>query len=261
MLAALRKEKIKSILFNQKEVSVSALAAHFEVSEETIRRDLTSMESEGILVRKHGGAILADKVLGDMATNHLLQNVFVENKEKIAAVCRPFIQAKDCLFFDSSTTAYHVCKEMPDVELTVLTNSLSIINLLAQREKINLIAVGGTMLKNKDCFIGRSAINFLSLFHVDKAFLSCRSLSMTDGITEANESIAEIKQTVVERANRVFLIADYSKFGKASFTRICGFDRIHDIVTDKPLSPQWQTFAQEHGIHLWNPESPFTDDV
>ena len=142
MLGALRKEKIKSILFNDKVVSVSALAERFQVSEETIRRDLTALEEEGVLVRKHGGAILANKVLGDPAT-HVLQNVFVENKEKIAAVCKPFIQPRDCLFFDSSTTAYYVCKEMPDVELTVLTNSLSILNLLAPREKINLIAVGG----------------------------------------------------------------------------------------------------------------------
>ena len=135
MLGALRKEKIKSILFNDKVVSVSALAERFQVSEETIRRDLTALEEEGVL----GGAILANKVLGDPAT-HVLQNVFVENKEKIAAVCKPFIQPRDYLFFDSSTTAYYVCKEMPDVELTVLTNSLSILNLLAPREKINLIA-------------------------------------------------------------------------------------------------------------------------
>ena len=98
MLGALRKEKIKSILFNDKVVSVSALAERFQVSEETIRRDLTALEEEGVLVRKHGGAILANKVLGDPAT-HVLQNVFVENKEKIAAVCKPFIQPRDCLFF------------------------------------------------------------------------------------------------------------------------------------------------------------------
>lgn len=259
MLGVLRKEKIKSILFNDKVVSVSALAERFQVSEETIRRDLTALEEEGVLVRKHGGAILANKVLGDPAT-HVLQNVFVENKEKIAAVCKPFIQPRDCLFFDSSTTAYYVCKEMPDVELTVLTNSLSILNLLAPREKINLIAVGGSLLKGRDCFTGRSAISFLSLFHVDKAFLSCRSLSMADGITEARESIAEVKQAVVQRANRVFVIADHSKFGKTSFTQICGFDHIHDIVTDRPLSAQWQSFARERGIRLWNPENPYTED-
>lgn len=254
MLAAVRQEQIKNMVLNDKVVSVVKLSELFSVTEETIRRDLNVLEEEGILIRKHGGAIIANKVLSGV-NNNTLEKVFVENKHKIAVQCKRFIKNGDCLFFDSSTTAYHVCKEIADMKLTVLTNSLSVMNLFSDKEHITLIGAGGTLSKSRNCFIGRNAVNFLRSYHVDKAFFSCRSISMEEGITESNDDVAETKQVVIKRANQVFLIADHSKFNKVSFTQICDFDDIDDIITDRPLPGEWQQFARDRRIRLWDPST------
>lgn len=260
MLAAIRKEKIKNLVLNDKMVSVATLSELFSVSEETIRRDLNVLEEEGVLVRKHGGAIIANRVLSEV-NNNVLEKVFVENKHKIALQCKNFIKNGDCLFFDSSTTSYHVCKEIADMKVTVLTNSLSVMNLFSSKDNVNLIGSGGTLSKTKNCFVGRNTIHLLKSYHVDKAFISCRSISMEEGITESNDDIAETKQVVVQRANQVFLIADHSKFNKVSFTQICNFDEIDDIITDEPLSEEWHRFSEEHNIRLWDPSIEFKEII
>ena len=252
MLAAVRQEQIKDIILNEKTVSVVRLSELFSVSEETIRRDLNVLEEEGVLIRKHGGAIVANRVLSEV-NNNVLERVFVENKQKIALQSRRFIKSGDCLYFDASTTAYHICKEIDDMKLTVLTNALNVMTLFSARENVNLIGVGGTLSKTRGCFIGRIAVNTLRSYHVDKAFISCRSISMEEGVTDSNDDIAETKQAVIRRANQVFLVADHSKFNKVSFTQVCTFDDIDDIITDEPLSPQWQQFARDHKIRLWDP--------
>lgn len=255
MLAALRKEKIKSILYNEKIVSVAALAEEFGVSDETVRRDLSELEEEGFLVRKHGGAVLSHKVMSSPNT-HDLKNVFVKNKQTIAHIAKNLIKRRDCLFLDASTTSYYISKEIADMELTLLTNSLSIIELLAPQEKITLIAIGGVIQSSRDAFSGHCAINFLKNFHVDKAFISCRSLSMSNGITEASEGTAEIKKTILNQADRVCLAADHSKFNKTSFIKTCDFNSIDDLITDKALPYEWTSFLEKQNVQLWTPDSP-----
>lgn len=254
MLAVLRKEKIKSILYNEKIVSVAALAEQFGVTDETVRRDLSELEKEGFLIRKHGGAVLSHQVMSAPNT-HDLKNVFVENKQTIAQIAKTHIKRRDCLFLDASTTAYYISKEIADMELTLLTNSLSIMELLAPQKNITLIATGGVIQNGRDSFGSHCAINFLKNFHVDKAFLSCRSLSMSNGITEASEATAEIKKTILNQTDRVFLAADHSKFNKTSFIKICDFDSIHDLITDKALSPEWLSFLEKQNVQIWTPDN------
>ena len=88
--------------------------------------------------------------------------------------------------------------------------------------------------------------------HVDTAFISCRSLSIESGITDSNDEEAEVKQIISRHSNRVFLIADYSKFGKTSFTKVCDFADIDDIVTDRPLTDEWRSFLEEKGVNVWD---------
>lgn len=254
MLAVLRKEKIKSILYNEKIVSVSTLATQLHVTDETIRRDLSELEDEGFLIRKHGGAILSHKVQTP-SNNYDLKNVFVKNKQIIAEISKTLIQPGDCIFLDSSTTAYYIAKEISEMKLTVVTNSLSIINLLVPHKQITLIVIGGTIQTNRSSFNGHCAVNFLKNFYVDKAIISCRSLDMNTGITEATEEFSELKKTAIKQANQTILAVDYSKFDKTSFIKTCDFSSINDIITDKPLSSQWAEFLKSQNVKLWIPKT------
>ena len=247
LLAAVRKDKIKHLLLQNKNVTVVELSNIFLVSEETIRRDLKLLEDIGIAERTHGGAVLAERVLSSVSTNDL-KNVFVENKRVISSLVRPLIKNGDCVFLDASTTSYYSCEELKDLQLTVVTNSLDNLSRLSKYPNIDLIAIGGSLSKNKKCFVGINAISILKNYYFDVVLFSCRTLSLDYGITDSSDSEAEVKRLVCERTKRLILMADYSKFNKVSFTKVCDLDRINCLITDKPLDKNWSEYLSAHQI-------------
>lgn len=251
MIAAVRKDKITTYILEKKTVTVSELSERFSVSEETIRRDLRQLEDEGIVIRTHGGAMLSKRVKATV-DNKILGTLFTGSKKIIADQCNRFIHEGDCIFLDASTTASAICDEIAQKHVTVLTNSLRAMNRLSENENVKLIGVGGNFVSKRQCFVGRKTTEHLSHHYVDIAFISCRSLNMKTGITDSDDDVAEVKQVMTKHANRVCLIADYTKFDKTSFTRVCSFADIDDIVTDKPLSDEWLRFAAENNIRVWD---------
>lgn len=251
MVASKRKERIKEYLLEYKSVSVPELSNQFGVSEETIRRDLASLDKEGYAIRTHGGAVLAKRV-SKTVDNDTLGKVFLESKQIIAEQCMQFIHEGDCIFLDASTTAATICPLIFDMNLTVLTNSLRVIKSLSKAENIRLNCVGGNYSKERESFIGRNTNMILNNHYVDSSFISCRSLSIDNGITDSNDEEAEVKKIIIKHSSRVFLLADYSKFGKTSFTKVCDFSEINDIVTDRPLTDEWRSFIEEKGVNVWD---------
>ena len=253
MLAITRKNEIKDIVLEKKSVTVTELSKQFSVTEETIRRDLKSLEDEGFLLRTYGGAFIQDGVQNEVEMT-IRETAYVESKKIIACKCLELVHNGDSIFLDSSTTAMFVCNEIKDMRLTVLTNSLKITNLLSDCANINLITIGGIYTPQYMSFLGKSTLQAMGGFFVDKAFLSCRSLSMEHGITDSNEQLAELRQKVLERANQTFLIADYSKFNKTSFIKICDFDEIQCIITDKKQKQEWHEFLDSKSVLLYECE-------
>ena len=250
MLGAIRKDKIKTYILEKKTVTVSELAAMFRVSEETIRRDLKALELEGVLIRTHGGAFLQKRV--QHGTSYaMLESIFVENKQMIARKARELIVNGDSIFLDCSTTALHICYELTRMHLTVLTNSLKVSSKLSESEDLRVISAGGQLQRSTMSFVGRTAVDALKGYFVDKAFVSCTSVSMENGITDNNEQQAEIRQLIIEHANQVYLIADHTKFDRASFIRIAGFEHITGLIVDKRLPPEWHAFLKQNKIALY----------
>ncbi len=252
MLAQARKNKIKDIVYEKKSITVAELAKQFTVTEETFRRDLKSLEDMGLLKRTYGGAFIQDGVANDINVS-VREDILVPNKKIIAKQCGKLIKNGDTISLGASTTAFHICNEVKDKRITVLTHSINIINFLKDFDNINLIVTGGTVVKKGRYFAGKIARQIIAEHYVDKAFISCRSIDMTYGITEANEELAEIRKMLVERANKVFLIADHSKFDRVSFTSICGFEMVDALVVDKRLSPEWKTFLQKKQVEIFEP--------
>ena len=251
MLAAVRKDRIQKYMLEKKEASVTELAEHFSVSEETIRRDLRALEEEGFVILSHGGAMLAHRMKAT-ADNKTLAGIFVESKQIIAKQCSGFIRDGDCIYLDGSTTASAICEEIEGRNVTILTNSLRVINRLSESKTVNIICVGGNFKSARQSFGGLAANDILSRYYVDTAFISCRSLSMANGITDSDEDSASAKAIISTHANRVCLIADHSKFDKTSFVQVCDYQSITDIVTDKPLSDTWRAFCEKNSIQVWD---------
>ncbi|MDQ0338690.1 DeoR/GlpR family transcriptional regulator of sugar metabolism [Caldalkalibacillus uzonensis] len=230
MLVAERQEKIVEIVNERGSVRVSELSQIFGVTEETIRRDLEKLEHEGRLKRSHGGAI---SISGNSEIPYFEREVVnVEEKKEVAKATLNYIEPHDSIILDASSTAWYVAKILPDIPLTVVTNSMKVAFELANKEKIAVISTGGNLTPASLSFIGPLAERSLELYHVNKAFISCHGLHPKWGISESNELQALVKRKMIDIADRVYLLADYSKFGVQAFTLLCDLDKIEMIITD-----------------------------
>lgn len=249
MLPIARKAKIKELILEKKNVTVAELTALFDVTEETIRRDLKQLEDEGVLTRIYGGAYISDGVQSDVNVN-LREHILVEGKKQIATKCVEFIKNGDSIFLDASTTSLYIANMIDNRRITVVTNSIKIVNALMDNPNVHLVIIGGVVSNSSMSALGRNAEQNMNSYYFDLAFISCRTISMQHGITDSNEQQAEVRRLAVERANKVYLIADHTKFNRTSFARICGFEHIHKIIVDKPLSKEWHDFLDDNDVLL-----------
>ena len=129
-------------------------------------------------------------------------------------------------------------------------------NKLSGKKNITLFSTGGAWDARNCAFTGRTAVDNLAQFHLDKAFISCRALSMENGISDKTEAESDMRRRIVESSNEVYLLADNSKFGKMTFVKTCGFERITAVITDKTLSKPWASFLDDLKIAHYDCEHP-----
>ncbi|WP_280770575.1 DeoR/GlpR family DNA-binding transcription regulator [Salipaludibacillus daqingensis] len=249
MLPIERKNQIKEMIIEKKSLTVAQMTKQFKVTEETIRRDLKQLEEEGILTRTYGGAYISEGVQNDVDIN-LREYIHVEGKKKIAKKCLSFIHSGDSIFLDASTTSLMIASMLNNLNLTVVTNSIKVVNTLNDSPNINLVVIGGTFSRSSQSNLGRAAESDLLNYFYDAAFISCRSVSMDHGITDSNELQAGVRNIAAKHGNQVFLIADYTKFDKTSFIKICDFDAFQHVIVDDTLSDDWHTFFENLQITL-----------
>ena len=147
--------------------------------------------------------------------------------------------------------ARFVAKKIKGMRLTVVTNSLMVIDQLKDCDTIHLVGIGGTYTAKSRAFNGRAAVQGLKEYFLDKTFMSCRSLSMQHGITDSNEDIALIRQTLLHSSNSIYLIADKSKFDKTSFVHICDYEPIYGIISDYHFSSEWKSFLERKNVNIY----------
>lgn len=246
MLAAERRNLILEKVHENKRVIVSELSKEYEVSEETIRRDLEKLEEEGHVTKSYGGAVLNEKSSIDLPFN-VRWKANPEGKHRIAELVSREIEDGDHIMLDASTTAVFIAKSIKQKRhLTVITNAIEILLELADVPGWDIIAPGGVLKPNSMSLIGKKALDGIGSYHVDKAFFSCKGIDLKNGITDGNVETGGIKQNMIAAADRVYLAVDSSKFGKTAFSRICGLSAVDCIVTDKRPDELWmETFRRE----------------
>ena len=247
MLAITRKNKIKDILNEHKSITVLELSASFNVTEETIRRDLKLLEDEGFLTRAYGGAFIQTGVENNVNIS-LREVAYTESKSIIAKHCTSIIKNGDSIFLDCSTSASFVAKAICNMRLTVITNSLLVTNILCEYSNIRLICIGGTFSEKHKAFLGNIPMQALDTLYLDKVFISSRSVSIDIGVTDSSEGLAVLRQKLIHRSNETYLIADHSKFNNNSFVHICDLKDLTGIITDRALTADWVEYMKENNI-------------
>ncbi|MFC7686714.1 DeoR/GlpR family DNA-binding transcription regulator [Ureibacillus sp. GCM10028918] len=237
MLVAERHEKITALVNEKGSIRVSELSQIFKVTEETIRRDLEKLENDGKLQRSHGGAVSIKE--HDFETPYFEREIRnVKEKMTVAEEAIKYVSTNDRIILDASTTAWYMAKKLPDIPLTVLTNSMKVAMELVNREKISVITVGGSLLHKSLSFVGPQTNKALEYYHVNKAFISCQGIHVERGISDSNEMQAQVKKKMIEISDEVYLLADYTKFGVQAFSRVATMDAIHFVITDSKTNQE-----------------------
>ena len=250
MLAAERRNQILEILRREDRVLVGPLALQFDVSEETIRRDLANLEQLGLAVKCYGGATLADN--RNAPPFKVRKKLNVEEKKRVAALVADMIDDGDFLMLDDSSTSYFVLRALHGKKgLTIVTNSIEIILELSNlHESWNVISTGGNLDQDVFALFGRQADDTIRSFHVDKAIISCTGLDMNGQFTEAGIENANIKQAMMESSRETILAMDSHKFSKTAFISVGNLQNVSYVVTDADPGPEWRSYLAEIGVEL-----------
>lgn len=250
LLAAERRASIARMAEQRGSVRVSELSRLFDVTEETIRRDLEELENNGYLKRTYGGAV---SVTGTGLELPFARRVETRQKEKsiIARYAVTLIQEGETIILDASTTALWVAKHLIDRrDLTVVTNSIQTVMELAGRPGINVICTGGNLRDRILAFAGPLAERAISGYYVDKVFISGKGLSPDGGLTDSNELEVELKKAMLGAAKEKIALVDSSKLGHKAFARIEDVSAFTKIITDPGIDPAMAAAIREHGGNL-----------
>lgn len=251
LLAPERRAEIRRIIEAEGSVRVSHLCTLFGVTEETIRRDLETLEREGVVERTYGGAISPRRISYE-SPYYGRANANRAAKEAIAGVVAEMVQDRDTILLDASSTSLYVARALVKKRkgLTVMTNSLAITNELRSARGFNVLCTGGTLRLTSLSFVGPHAERALRHYHVDKAVISCKGFDLNRGFTDSNDLEVEMKKAMLKAANEVIAAVDSSKWGYVGFALIGPVTSVQRIVTDANVDTAQVAQVRDQGVDV-----------
>ncbi len=251
MLPIERRNEILSKLMIDGRVIVSDLSVEYNVTEETIRRDLEKLENDGLAKKTYGGAVRNDSLNVDLPYT-IRKQTNVDGKKRIAELAASLIDDSDHILLDSSTTALFTMKSIFNRNnLTIITNSVEMLLDAPTKSDWKIIATGGELSQSSLSLTGNRANEVIRSYNADLALISCKGIDMSAGLTDTNDQNAEIKKSFIHSAKKVIVGVDSTKFDKISFVRFSDFDGIDAVITDSEPSNEWKKFLKENDIELY----------
>ena len=249
MIKAERQDKIKQLLDERGSAAVKDIAANLGVSEMTVRRDLEEMSSLGEIVRVHGGARTNGSPRQSMLRREYSYNEkrskHAAEKAAVAERAARLIEPDSTIFLGASTTVEQMIPHLPACHLRIVTNSLSVFNLVEGRPDCDLCLVGGTYRARTGAFVGPLAEDFISKIGLDAAFIGA------NGVFEAQTSTSNIEegkfqQLAFEQADSRYLLVDASKIGKRDFFNFYSLEDLDAVVCDASLEAGQRASIEEY---------------
>lgn len=251
MLALERQKRILEILNADGSVLVSKLSEELDVTEETIRRDLEKLEKQEMLIRTHGGAVPVDENDYELSLEKR-KNTNITAKEKLAKEAVKFVKPWDTVFLDASTTTFYMAKEIKKMQnVTVITNSVRVINELSGLKDVKVIGIGGLLSQNQS-FVGSLAEDTIEKnYFANKMFFSSKGIMEEDTwVLESNEQECAIKQKMIKNSTERYFICDKSKIGRVGFVKLLPFEKINYFITDYKPSEKWHEIFEEESVNI-----------
>src|SRR6185312_2402378 len=250
MLSAERKQLIVESIGRDGRVVAAELSQRFDVSEDTIRRDLRELAAEGLIHRVHGGALPLPKapVVESYAAR---AEQAPAAKAAIAKAAAGLIRNGQLISIDGGTTPLQVAQHLPPgLRATVITHSLPVLTALAGRDGIELIAVGGRFMGETLVSVGPTAVEAYRGVRPDICILGVAGVDVEAGLTALNQSEAHVKHAMAQNATQVVAVAAADKLGTAGPFVAVPVDRLTHLVTDKAAAARALRPFKEAGLQV-----------
>jgi len=237
-----RQKYVLDIISDQGQASITELAEKLQVSADTIRRDLTDLEAQGLAQKNHGGAIALDlSAMNRQGRNTLLP----ETKQRLGKRVAQRIPAGSTLFLDAGSTIMAVATFLRG-PLTIITTSLDIAHLFSDRADIELILLGGKWDQKQRLFAGSATLALLSRYRADIAILGACAIHAELGLSASQEADAEIKRAMLAASHQHWIVADHLKLNRCEPWLVSGLSDIHQLFLDRP----WAELGDTGALHV-----------
>ena len=247
MSQTLRLPEILEIARETGKVAVEDLAAHFGVTVQTIRRDLSELAEDGRLDRVHGGAVLPSGITNLGYEERRLLNQ--PAKRAMARACAKDISAGACVFLNIGTSTEAVARELlHHSDLMVVTNNMNVASILAPNTNCEIIMAGGVLRRADGGLVGSLTTRMITQFKFDYAVIGCSALDQDGDVLDFDFQEVTVSQTIIAQASQTFLVADHSKFQRHAPVQITSLSKLDRFYSDSALDASlaaacktWQT--------------------
>ena len=246
-----RQKQIVEMVQEQGYVSIELLAKHFDVTPQTIRRDINKLCGDGLLRRYHGGAGPDTSVQN--FTYSVRRSLCSEEKTRVAQLVARHIPNHASLFIDIGTSSEEVARALLNkTGLRVITNNLNVASIMSRNKDFEILVAGG-MVRNLDLGItGEATIDFIRQFKVDFGIISVAGIDSDGTLIDFDYNEVRVTRTIMSNARRSFLVADHSKFGRSAMVRIGHISEVNALFTDEvPPSEEFISMLAEKDVKLY----------
>lgn len=247
-----RINEIKDYMALKKSASLQDLCKVFDVSLNTIRRDINQLENEKYISKVYGGIILNDDA--EVVPLSTRRSAHKDAKEMICRLAADYLSPGSTIYIDSGTTTPSLLNYIsPEMNITVISNSLNIYNEAIKRQQLNIISPGGLISYSTNSFIGISTIENLKSYNIHTAFMGCTAVDIHNGATNNSYHESEIKKNVVKISSQVILLADSSKINTNASLSFASLSDIDVFITEKKPDADFLSASQNNNLKIVYP--------
>lgn len=246
-----RHKLILEKLVQQRSITIKELADSLNVSEATLRTDLTKLEEKNLLRRTHGGAILVENE--DYETNFSTRQMKNKaEKTAIASAAIKTISDGQCIMLDASSTALELARQLKEssLHLTVVTSGMKVAMELNDMPSITVILLGGIIKRGSYSIEGTLGAEILNKIHVDQLFTSASGFSPIAGFTDFSVYEVELKKMMVQASSKTIALLDHTKINRNSIAAFAQLKDVDTFITNQPLPEEYEQILAENNVEI-----------
>lgn len=244
-----RHEKLIDYIREKGSASLDELCEVFDVSKNTIRRDINELELKGLIDKVYGGVVALDSE--NVVPISFRKNEASTEKEKIGKAAAKLVNDGDVIIIDSGSTTVHMVKYLKNKKnVTIITNGIDVVNEAHTYGNLNMILTGGNLLRETNSLVGIDSIKIIKSLNAKTVFMAATGISIIKGLTNSSMIEAEIKRAMKKSAESMVVLADITKFGVVSLVTFAELYDADYIITDNNIDDEFVNYFIKNNIKL-----------